>query len=247
MVELNREALKWTSYCCLAILLSGLTLSPAVAVIETLTSLDKFVADADLILVANVQQLDLKRGRLVLAVESRLQGEDPASSLPVKLAGNANEALAGVSQGDNAVLFVSQGKEQDLAYVYVRGAWFLMIGTRDQDRVRWQFKAGEPYLRRTYSDETAQLVHVLTANLAGTGGLPTPDPAIPTGYGLLPGKHPVPTTHNTSKLSASPASASSGQPSVVPQNVPLALAAAGCAIAIVIMLTRSQPLEDANA
>src|SRR5688572_7944800 len=131
MVGLNREALRWTGCCCLAILLSGLTLSPAVAVIETLTSLDKFVGDADLILVANVQQLDLERGRLVLAIESRLQGDDAASSLPVKLAGNANEALSGVSQGDSAVLFVSRGKEQDLAYVYVRGAWFLMIGTRD--------------------------------------------------------------------------------------------------------------------
>src|SRR5687768_6354968 len=103
MVGFSRGAWRWGRSSCLALLLSGLYLSPVWAVIEALTSLDKFVADADLILVVNVKQLDLEQGRLVLAVESRLKGVDAAKSLPVKLAGNANEALAGVSQGDSAV------------------------------------------------------------------------------------------------------------------------------------------------
>jgi hypothetical protein len=214
-------------------------------VIETLTTLEKFVADADAILVANVKQLDLEQGRLVLALDSRLKGEEAAESVPVRLAGNANEALAGVSQGDSAVLFVSRGPQQDLGYVYVHGAWFLMIGTHDQDRVRWQFKDGEPYLRRTYSDETTQLIQLLKANLAGTGGLPAPDATVPSGYGLIPGKHPAPAHQNTSNIAASPPNPKS-EKSVLQQNLPLTLAAAGCAIAIVIILTRSKPVEDVD-
>ena len=246
MADLCRESLRWTGCLCLAIWLSSCSLSPVWAVIETLTSLDKFVADADVILVANVKQLDLEKGRLVLAVESRLKGADSAATLPVKLAGNATETLLDVSPGATAVLFVSRGQQQDLAYGYVDGAWFHLIGTHDQDTVRWQFKAGEPYLRRTYADETTKLIAILTANIAGAGGLPVPDSTIPAGYGLIPGKHPARSQLSSANPSAAPASGGKDKPSTFQLNLPLTMAAAGCAIAFLIMLTRSQPLEDAD-
>lgn len=245
MVAFCRRARSWTA-CTAAALLLGVAVFPAWGVIETLTSLDKFVADADLILVASVKQLDLEKNRLVLAVESRLKGDDSAATLPVRLAGNANEALAGVSPGDTAVLFVSRGPQQDLAYGYAGGAWFQLIGTPDQDSVRWQFKAGEPYLRRTYADETTKLVEILTANIAGTGGLPAPDATIPAGYGLIPGKHPAPSQPSSSKLPAPAAIAKGQRHSAFSTNVPLTIAAVGCGLALLFMLTRSQPLEAAD-
>lgn len=245
MTAFSREALRWACCVGLALMLSALSLAPAGAVIEALTSLEKFVADADLILVANIKQLDLPQSRLVLAVDSHLKGTDGPPSLSVRLAGNANAAFAGVSQGDKAVLFISHGGQQDLAYGYSNGAWFLLIGTHDQNTVRWQFKDGEPYLRRTYADETSQLVQVLTANLAGSGGLPAPDASIPSGYGLIRGKHPAPSTPTSSNIV--PATTAGATSSNTPLNVPLMIVAAGCAIALVVMLTRSVPVENPDA
>jgi hypothetical protein len=244
MVEFGREARRWTGCCCLAVLLSGLCLSPAGAVIEALTSLEKFVADADLILVANVKQLDLEKGRLVLAVENRLKGDDTTALLPVRLGGNANEALSGVSQGDIAVLFISRAGQQNLAYGYVGGAWFHMIGSDDQGTVRWQFKAGEPYLRRSYSDETSKLIELITANQAGTGGLPAPDATIPSGYGLVIGMHPAPQVVKTVAVATSPTSAAN--PPLFNWNAVLAIVAACCACVLAFMLVRSVPVEDAD-
>jgi len=228
-------------------MLSGLFLAPTGAVIEALTTLEKFVADADLILVANVKQIDLAQGRLVFAVDSHLKGTDGPASLSVRLAGNANEALAGVSPGESVVLFVSRGGQQDLAYGYSQGAWFVMIGTHDQDTVRWQFKDGEPNLRRTYADETSQLIQALTANLAGSAGLPVPDATIPSGYGLIRGKHPVPSRLPSANITPAPATTSGAQSPGSHSNVPLMIVAAGCAIALVVMLTRSVPVENADA
>lgn len=245
MVEFRREARSWVGCYCIAVLLSCVSLRPAWAVIETLTSLEKFVADADLILVANVKQLNLEQGRLVLAVETRLKGADAPAFLPVRLAGNANETLSGVSHGDIAVLFVSRGEQQSLAYGYVGGIWFLIVGTRDQETVRWQLKAGEPYLRRSFSDETAKLVELLTANLAGTGGLPAPDATIPPGYGLVVGRHPAPRASQSQTLDTS--STSVANPPIVNRNAMLAMMGIGCACVLAFMLVRSVPVEDADA
>jgi hypothetical protein len=246
MVGLRRGTWSCGRWLSLALLLGGLFLTPAWAVIEALTSLEKFVADADLILVASVKQLDLEQGRLVLAVEASLKGSDAVKSLPVKLAGNANEALAGVSQGDSAVLFISRGAQQDLAYGYVEGAWFHLIGSRDQETIRWQFKAGEPYLRRSYSDETIKLVELLKKNLAGTSGLPQPEATIAPGYSLVRGKHSdMPKLSSTNVALPAVNGGSKPQPKFQ-VNLPLAIIAAGCAIALVIMLTRSVPVEDAD-
>ena len=246
MFDFSRQARSWSQCFGAALLLSVCWHSPARAVIETLTTLDKFVADADLILVANVKQLELEQGRLLLAVESRLKGEDAAATVPVKLAGNAREALAGVSQGDRVVLFVSRGQQQSLAFGYTGGVWFHLTGSQDQDKVRWQFKAGEPYLRRTYADETAKLIDLLTANIARTRGLPAPDTTIPPGYGLVPGKHSTLPNLSSPNLTASPASIGGDTPAAFPVNLPLTIAAAGCAIALVVMLTRSVPLENGD-
>lgn len=244
MVEFRRGARRWTGCYCIAVLLSCFSLSPAWAVIETLTSLEKFAVDADLILVANVQQLDQTQGRMVLAVESRLKGDDFATTLPVRLGGNANEALAGLSQGDRAVLFISRGEQQNLAYGYAGGAWFLIVGIRDQETIRWQFKAGEPYLRRSYSDETTQLIELLTANQAGTGGLPAPDSTILPGYGLVVGKHPAPQASPATAVASSPTTNTS--PPILNRNALLAMIGAGCAGVLAFMLVRSVPVEDTD-
>ncbi len=235
----------------LALLLLALFPLPAWAVIETLMSLDKFERDADLILVAKIDQLDLAQGRMVLTVERALKGKFDTVRLPVKLAGNANEALAGLSAGNSVVLFINRGERQDLAYAYADGAWFLILGLHDQDKTRWQFKDGEPYLRRSYSDETSQLVELLTAKLAGTGELPGPDATIPPGYGLIVGKHPAPKVLGSSSPATSPATAENGASTVSPpifnRNVLLAIAGTGCVCVFAFMLMRSVPVEDADA
>jgi hypothetical protein len=244
MVVFKQGAVKWGCCAACALLLSTLFVAPAGAVIEALTSLEKFAGDADLILVVSVKQLDLAQNKLVLTVERSLKGTDGPTSLPVRLTSNANEALAGVKPGDTAVLFISRGDQQNLAYGYSGGAWFLLVGTRDQENVRWQFKAGEPYLRRSYSDETAQLIELLTANQAGTGGLPGPDATIVPGYGLVAGKHPAPQIARNATTATSPPTAS---PPLISRNALLALIGAGCACALAFMLVRSVPVENADA
>jgi hypothetical protein len=139
--------------------------NPALAVIEALTPLKKFRADATAIVSVKVEKLDLEKQTAVLTVEKLIAGEFNSTRIPLRLAGDSDghptDMLDRLEAGQRLVLFVTETPGQSIGYAYTRGSWFQIIGTRDGERVLWQFTHAEPYLRRTFHGETHELVKLL--------------------------------------------------------------------------------------
>jgi hypothetical protein len=156
---------------------------PALAVIEALTPLKKFQADATAIVSVKVERLDLEKQTAVLTVEKLIAGEFNATRIPLRLAGDSDgdpaDMLDRLEVGQRLVLFVTETPGQSIGYAYTRGSWFQIIGTRAGERVVWQFTHAEPYLRRTFHGETHELVELLRAGK----DLPEPDEKEKPGLG----------------------------------------------------------------
>lgn len=160
----------WLAICCAS--------RPCLAVIEALTPLAQLERDATAIAVVKVQTLDLDKQTTVLTLERTITGELSPPRVPIRLPGDnqgvPTDMLERLEVGQRLVLFVTETQTPLIGYAYTRGSWFQILGTRDGERVRWQFTHAEPYLRRTFRGETAQLVALLEAAAAGQGTLPAP-------------------------------------------------------------------------
>lgn len=224
----------------------------ALAVIETLTPLSQFQRDSDVILLTRCERIDLTAGRATLGVLEVLKGDSKLTRLPILLSNNgvvndAAEALVNVEAQNEVLVFITHRAHDDLAYGYCDGSWFLLTGIHDGDLVKWKYEHGEPYLRRSYSDETTKLVEHLRASVAGSAGLPKPDASIEKGYDLLPGRHDI--LEDLAAAENRPDEVAT-QVVAVQTQLPaflLPLAFTLCSMALAWMATRSAPIDDAHA
>ena len=98
---------------------------PCSAVIEALTSLEKFEKDADIIAVLQVDRLDLDKQTAVLTAAEPIKGELVSGRMPLRLAGDSEgkprDMLDRLAVGQQVVVFVTQGDTQDIAFAYTCG------------------------------------------------------------------------------------------------------------------------------
>ena len=161
----------------LALLL--LSRSQAHAVVEAEMPLTQLVKDSQVIALARLEQVDAEKGRGSLIIERTLRGGDLPADIPIKLLGSdAGEGrpldmLERVNSGTTLVLFLSSLSAQEhQAFAYSNGSWFKLRGVGGLDQLKLLFVQGEPYLRRTFHGETAELTKLLDSHLAGMGELP---------------------------------------------------------------------------
>lgn len=160
------------------LLLAG---SRASAVVEAEMPLAQLVMDSQLIAVARLEQVDRESGKGTLRIERFVQGDSPAASIPIKLIasegsggeGNPHDMLDRVQEGTTLVLFLSSlAPQEHQAFAYANGSWFKLRGVGELSQLKALFIQGEPYLRRTFHGDDAELVKLLDDFAAGRGTLP---------------------------------------------------------------------------
>jgi len=157
------------SLCALIVLLAV----PAEAVIERLTPLKTFIDEADRLLVAKVERVDLAKSRAVLSTSGMIKGKMHTLRFPINIAGDTPgedaKLLERLAPGLRVVLFITdkedEKKQQVLAYI--NGTWFQMFGHGLEKDAPFGFTHFEPYLRRTFNGSTAELEAVLADVVAG--------------------------------------------------------------------------------
>jgi hypothetical protein len=166
--------------------------SKARAVVEAEMPLAQLVKDSQLIAVMTLEQVDHESGKGVLKLERMLQGDTLPSSIPIKLLaaaggeGNPHDMLQRVEDGTRLVIFLSSLSPQEhQAFGYGNGSWFKLRGVGELSRLKTVFLQGEPYLRRTFHGEDADLVKLLEDSTAGSGTLPDLDEAAKPGLGPI--------------------------------------------------------------
>jgi hypothetical protein len=157
------------------------------AVIEQLTPLSQFIADADQILVTKVEKLDPAKPAAWLSVTETLKGKAESERLPVNLKGEkpdeTRQLVERLATDQSVILFVSQWKGQKLVFAFSNGTWFQILGRPDGPETRWSFSHLEPYLSRTFKGSTDQLRAVLVEAIAGKKKPPPPNPKEKPGLG----------------------------------------------------------------
>ncbi len=107
------------------------------------------------ILTAKIETLDPGKPSMVVIVDEDLKGKVTFRKLPVNLTGDADakkldhlpQLLKRLAPKLPLVLFMSQMGDDLVTFAYTNGTWFQMIGTKDDDTIRWRFTHGEPFLR----------------------------------------------------------------------------------------------------
>lgn len=225
------------------------------AVVEAEMPLAQLVKDSQLIAVATLTKLDREAGKGLLLIDCVLKGENAPESIPVKLIaasvadGKPDDMLQRVGAGTNLVLFVSSlGPDEHQAFAYADKSWFKLRGVGQISSLKALFVQGEPYLRRTYHGEQAELVKLLEAHFTRAAKLPEIDKAVQPGL-----SQPLNATLTSQAVAAAPEQIefgpawSSGEETPgneahfsLPQYIVgslLLIAAMG----LVFMLTRSMP------
>jgi hypothetical protein len=167
-----------------------LGVSPARGVVEAEMPLVQLVRDSQIIAIVRLERLDHENGKAMMAIERTLRGERFPAAIPTRLIaaaggdGNPSDMLDRVEEGMTFVLFLAQTSSNDYQiFAYSAGSWFKLQGLSNNGRLQASFVQGEPYLRRTYRGEVAELAEMLDHFLAGTGELPGIDKAIKPGLG----------------------------------------------------------------
>jgi hypothetical protein len=164
--------------------------SRASAVVEAEMPLAQLVKDSHAIAVATMGQIDREKGKGVLTIQRVVQGDPPASAIPIRLMtteageGSPSDMLERVEDGTEFVLFLSSlSPTEHQAFAYSNGSWFKLRGVDQLDKLKLLFVQGEPYLRRTWHGEIVELVALLDAFVAGKGKLPEIDKSAKPGLG----------------------------------------------------------------
>jgi outer membrane protein assembly factor BamB len=176
------------------LLVAGLWLwasAPANAVITRLTPLADILDESMVIVVASVDTLDKDRPAVILMVDEMLKGKPSQKKLPVLLKGDRGaikrkeppQLLKRLANKLSVVLFIRETKEQRTAFGYTNGTWFSLDGVKVDGEVRWSFSHLEPYLRRTYSGTTAEMVQTVRDALSGKREPPPVDTKVKPGLG----------------------------------------------------------------
>jgi hypothetical protein len=162
-------------------------LLPAFAVIERPLKLAAMIESSDQILLAKVTTWQPDKPAAVLTVGKSLKGEKALDRLAVRLNGEketeTKQLLARLAADLPVVLFVTEDKGQFVGLAFTNGTWFQVIGKQADGRTVWQFTHIEPYLRRTYSGKTAELMQLLPDIIAGKAKAPPLDPKAKPGIG----------------------------------------------------------------
>jgi hypothetical protein len=180
--------------------------SSAEAVIERLTPLSQFIADAEQILVVKVERLDPAKPAAWLTVTETLKGKAEFERLAVNLKGTpskgnsskgdpsngstskdgsdeSKQLLERLEAGLPVVLFVTELRKQKVVYAYTNGTWLQILGVPDGQQTRWAFTHLEPYLPRTFAGSTDELRTVLGDAIAGKSKPPEPNAKLKPGVG----------------------------------------------------------------
>jgi hypothetical protein len=171
------------------------------AVIERLTPLSQFIADAEQILVVKVERLDPDKPAAWLTITETLKGKAEFERLAVNLKGTpskgntakdgsdeSKQLLERLEAGLPVVLFVTELRKQKVVYAYTNGTWLQILGVPDGQQTRWAFTHLEPYLPRTFAGSTDELRTALADAIAGKSKPPEPNAKLKPGVGPAVGK-----------------------------------------------------------
>lgn len=166
---------------------------PAQAVIMRLTPLAEVLESEQFIFVAALESADPKKPSATFRLDRSLKGEAPFTRIPVNMTGDDEARKAGDTQiildrldaSRKVVFFVSKRGKKYNTMACVEGSWFALQGTIDDadKSVRWAFLHGEPYLRRTFTGTSAELIAVIESGLAKKAKPPAPNEKEKPGYG----------------------------------------------------------------
>jgi outer membrane protein assembly factor BamB len=178
---------------------------PAFAVISRPTPLAGVIKESQFIFTAKVDKLAPDKPGVVLVVDEDLKDKAPFRRLPVNLRGDKEaekgehtaKLLKRLAPSLPLVVFVYASERGGyIAFAYTNGTWFQMIAQKAEDPAgsRWAFTHGEPYLRRTFKDGTAELRQLIVDTLAGKKTPPAPDLKVEPGFGpeVPPAEAPKP-------------------------------------------------------
>src|SRR5215469_14089301 len=160
-----------------------LAATPAHALITRPMPLRLLLEDSTFIVAATVESVDADKPAMVVVVDEDLKGKSPLRKLAVLFKGDAEAKknnhvpliLKRVAPKLPLVLFILQKDKQYTAFAYTNGTWFQIVGVEADGMVRWSFTHGEPYLRKTFKGDTADLKQIIVDGLAGKKEPPKPD------------------------------------------------------------------------
>jgi outer membrane protein assembly factor BamB len=175
----------------LAIALAWLAMNPALAVIQRLTPLKDVLAESQFIFVAKVEALDPGKPSVILKVDDQLKGKATFEKLPINLTGDSeakkldhtSQLLKRLAPKQSVIVFATKQNKKYTAFAYSNGTWFQLVGEEADKTVRWRFTHCEPYLRRTFKGNTADLKEVIEDGLSGKKKPPEPDAKEKPGLG----------------------------------------------------------------
>jgi outer membrane protein assembly factor BamB len=184
---------RWSVAGGLALVLTVLlAVSPARAVIEVLTPLEKIInKDSQFIFTAKVVKIDPKKPSVVLEVGDALKGKVPFTRLPINLTGDdyatkhdhTPQLLKRLAEKLSLVVFVNKSDKKYLGLAYSNGTWLQLIADDEGENPVWSFTHCEPYLRRTFKGTTAEMKEAVSDSLSGKKTAPKPDPKEKPGLG----------------------------------------------------------------
>ena len=229
--------------------------SSARAVVEAEMPLAQLVKDSQLIAVMTLEQVDRGGGKGLLKLERVLQGDEPAAAIPIKLVapaggeGSPDDMLDRVGDGTKLIVFLSSlAPDNHQVIAYSSGSWFKFRGVGELNQLKLVFLQGEPYLRRTFHGDDAELVKLLADFAAGKGTLPELDKSAEPGLGpRLNEASPAPQSVAIApdQIALGPAWQIDGEEKpAAPQDPSGALVMAillAAAVGLVLMMTRSSP------
>jgi outer membrane protein assembly factor BamB len=174
------------------LLLLGLAVSPAGAVIEALIPLETLVhKQSEFIFTTTVSKIDPDKPSVVLEAGDNLKGKSPFTRLPVNLTGDdyakehkhTPQLLKRLAPKLPVVFFVVKRDKRYVALGYSNGTWFQLTAEADAENPVWAFTHCEPYLRRTFKGTTAEMQTTVKDTLAGKAKAPEPDKDEKAGLG----------------------------------------------------------------
>jgi hypothetical protein len=154
-------------------------------VIERLYSLKEVLDECTDILAGTIEKVDRGNCIAVARIDRALKGTKEYASVQMNL--GAGQAIEGryiaelLQEGDAFVLFYSRKGDEIASLGHAGDLWFQLFATHDRNtsKVWWRFMHIEPYMGRTFSGTTPDLLRLAEDVLAGRRAPPGPDPKVP--------------------------------------------------------------------